>query len=111
VSTPDVLQEMHVAVHRTEPPGYMYGGSGELARTPFLPEERITLPQAIRAFTMGSAYVNHLDAITGSIQVGKRADLVALSGDLFDPTLEAITDVHIDTTYVDGVAVYRAPGT
>jgi len=110
VSTPDVLQEMHVAVHRTEPPGYLYGGTDELARTPFLPAERITLPQAIRAFTMGSAYLNHLDAITGSIEVGKRADVVVLSGNLFDPALGAITDVQVDTTYVDGAAVYRAPG-
>ncbi len=110
ISTPDVLQEMHVAVHRTEPPGYVYGRADELAHTPFLPEERITLPQAIRAFTMGSAYINHLDAITGSIEVGKRADLIILSGNLFDPALDAITDLDVEATYVDGAAVYRAPG-
>ncbi len=111
VSTPDVLQEIHVAVHRTNAPGYAYGRTDELGRTPFLPKERITLPQAIRAFTMGSAYANHLEHTTGSIEVGKLADLVVLSGNLFDPALEAVTDLHVETTYVDGAAVYRAPGT
>ncbi len=111
VSTPDVLQEIHVAVNRTNPPGYLYGRADELSRTPFLPEERIALSQAIRAFTMGSAYVNHLDTTTGSIEVGKFADLITLSGNLFDPESASVTELHVETTYVDGVAVYRAPGT
>ena len=53
-------------------------------RPPFLPEERLTLDEAVRAFTIGSAYVNHLDDATGSISVGKLADLIVLDRDLFD---------------------------
>jgi predicted amidohydrolase YtcJ len=103
VSTPDVLQELHVAVHRTSPPAYTYGGSTE---EPFGPEERIALAQAIRAFTMGSAYVNHLDGETGSIEVGKLADLVVLSEDLF--ALDSPTEARVVLTVVGGRPVYEA---
>ena len=50
---------------------------------PFLPEERLDLAEALEAFTIGSAYVNHLDDETGSLEVGKLADLVVLDRDLF----------------------------
>jgi predicted amidohydrolase YtcJ len=105
VSTPDPLQALHVGVHRTPPPGYVYGVSSD---EPFLPDERLTLAQAIRAYTMGSAYVNHLDRETGSIEVGKLADLVVLSGDLFD--LESPTDARVLLTMVGGQTVYEADG-
>ncbi len=68
VSSPDPLEEIHVAVNRVAPPTYLYGnGNAEV----FLPDERLDLATAIAAFTMGSAYVNHLDDVTGSIEVGK----------------------------------------
>jgi predicted amidohydrolase YtcJ len=110
VSTPDVLQEIHVAVNRTVPPAYTYGSGSELEREPFLPDERITLAQAIRAFTMGSAYVNHLDDVTGSIEVGKRADLVVLSRNLFELPPAEITSAEVLLTLVDGRPVHEAPG-
>jgi predicted amidohydrolase YtcJ len=104
VSTPDPLQQMHVGVHRAPPPGYVYGVSSD---EPFLPDERLTLAQAIRAFTMGSAYVNHLDDDTGSLEVGKLADLVVLSEDLF--ALDSPTDARVLLTLVGGSTVYEAP--
>ncbi len=107
VSTPDVLQEMHVAVNRTVPPGYLYGGHDEREGETFLPDERITLAQSIRAFTMGSAYVNHLDEITGSIEVGKCADLVVLSQNLFAVDPGEISLAEVVLTLIDGVAVYE----
>jgi predicted amidohydrolase YtcJ len=105
VSTPDVLQELHVAAHRTAPPGYLYGGP---TPEPFLPDERITLAQAVRAFTMGSAFVNHLDAETGSIEAGKLADLVVLSEDLF--ALESPADARVLLTLVGGRKVHETAG-
>jgi predicted amidohydrolase YtcJ len=110
ISTADVLQEIHVAVNRTSPPGYVYGAGGDLEETPFLPEQRITLAQAIRAFTMGSAFVNHLDADTGSIEVGKLADLVVVSANLFALDPAAIAEARVVLTMVDGRPVYEAPG-
>jgi predicted amidohydrolase YtcJ len=106
VSSPDPLEEIHVAVNRTMPPGYAYGEPSP-DEEPFLPQERIDLPTALAAFTMGSAYVNHLDAPTGSIEPGKAADLVVLSEDLFELPVERITDARVDMTLVDGRVVHE----
>ena len=106
VSSPDPLAQIHVAVNRTMPPGYLYGEPGA-DEQPLLPEERIDLPTALTAFTMGSAYVNHLDELTGSIEVGKRADLVVVSKDLFESPVEAIGDARVDFTFVDGRLVHE----
>jgi predicted amidohydrolase YtcJ len=108
VSTPDVMAQIHVAVNRTEPPGYLYGGATRDER-PFLPEERIDLETAVAAFTMGSAYVNHLEDETGSITPGKRADLAVLDRDLFASPLDEIGTIRVDMTYADGVLVHGGP--
>ncbi len=105
VSTPDVLAQIHVAVHRTAPPGEVEGSDTELV--PFLPDERLDLETALRAFTLGSAYVNHLDAETGSITVGKRADLVVLDRDVVAAPASHIGEVRVDLTVADGVVVHR----
>jgi hypothetical protein len=73
-----------------------------------LPDERITLPQAIAAFTMGSAYVNHLDDVTGSIEVGKDADLVVLDRDLFEHRAAEISAAEVELTLVGGEPVFDA---
>ncbi len=58
---------------------------------PLIAGERVTLEQAIRAYTLNVAYVNHLDQETGSIAAGKSADLIVVDRDLFKiPT----TDIH-----------------
>jgi predicted amidohydrolase YtcJ len=90
------------------PPGYPYGEPDENEK-PLLPEERIDLPTAIAAFTNGSAHVNHLDDITGSIEVGKRADLVVLSEDLSARPMEAIGETRVDLTLLDGAVIYERP--
>jgi len=84
VSTPNPLDEMEVAVTRMVPAPFVEQFAGA-RREPFLPEQALTLDQSIRAFTLGSAYVNHLDADTGSIAVGKLADLAVIDRDLFAP--------------------------
>jgi len=105
VSSANPLWEMHVAVNRTAPNADEYGGgTGE----PFLPDERIGLPTALAGFTINSAYVNHLDHLTGSIEVGKRADLAVLDRDLFAHPVEEIADASVMLTFVDGERVYDA---
>ncbi|HJQ72556.1 MAG TPA: amidohydrolase [Actinomycetota bacterium] len=107
VSSPDPLEEIHVAVNRVMPPSYPYGnGNGEV----FLPDERVDLSTALAAFTMGSAYVNHLDDVTGSIEVGKYADLVVVDRDLFAHPVDEIADARVDATFVEGVPVYERSG-
>ena len=73
------------------------------------PEQRISLEQAIRAFTLGSAYVNHQEDVTGSIEVGKFADLVVLDQNLFDVEPEQISDTKVVLTLFDGRPVYGSP--
>jgi hypothetical protein len=57
---------------------------------------------------MGSAYVHHLDRETGSIEVGKLADLVVVSEDLF--ALDSPADGRVLLTLVGGEPVYEAEG-
>jgi len=103
VSSPDPIEEMHVAVNRQAPPSYLYGGeSGEV----FLPEERIDLPTAIAGFTINAAYVNHLDDVTGSIEVGKYADLAVVDRNLFAHPVEEIHEATVQATFVEGERVY-----
>jgi predicted amidohydrolase YtcJ len=109
VSSPNPLWEMHVAVNRTAFPRYVYGGDDRAERDVFLPDERIDLPSALAAFTMGSAYVNHLDDVTGSIEVGKHADLVVLDRDLFSHPTSEIWQARVLLTLVEGERVFMDP--
>jgi hypothetical protein len=103
VSTPNPLLEIEVAVNRVYP-------SSRGTAEPFLPAERLTLEEAIRAFTPGSAYVNHLDRDTGSIEAGKLADLAVLDRDLFAEDAGPVGDARVLATFVGGVAVFEDPG-
>jgi hypothetical protein len=103
VSSANPIWEMHIAVERQAPVSYA-GDRGVL-----LPEERLDLIDALAAFTIGSAFVNHLDHETGSLQVGKLADVAVLDRDLFDRGAGAIGDAHVVGTFVDGAAVYETP--
>ena len=76
---------------------------------PFLPAERLSLDQALTAFTIGSAYVNHLDAETGSIEFGKLADLVLLDRNLRAPGDAPIGEASVQATWVEGMEVYTKP--
>ena len=77
VSSANPLRAIHVAVNRALP-----GATGAEAE-PFLPEQRLSLAEALAAYTIGSAYVNHLDDETGAIEPGMLADLVVLDRDPF----------------------------
>lgn len=94
VSTPDVMAQIAIAVDRAAP-----------GLEPFLENQRLSVSEALSAFTSGSAYVNHRDHVSGTIEVGKEADLVVLSA---DPLQE--TDLHsieVDMTIVGGNLVYQ----
>ena len=102
VSTPNPLLQIELAVERV-----WDGHRGR--REAFLPDERIELVDALSAFTAGSAWVNHVDAETGSIEVGKAADLAVLDRDLFDRSAGAIGEARVVATFVDGEPVYETP--
>ena len=69
------------------------------------PSERMTLPDMIASFTINGAYANFMEAETGSIEVGKKADLVVLERNLFDIPTEEIGDVNVLMTMFEGKAV------
>jgi len=100
VTSANPLLEIEVAVTRVS--------HQDRSAEPFLPAERLTLDQALAAFTIGSAYVSHLDADTGSIEVGKLADLTLLDRSLRDPDGGPIGDARVIATWVEGVEVYAA---
>ncbi|HEX6230388.1 MAG TPA: amidohydrolase family protein [Actinomycetota bacterium] len=108
VSSADPIEELHVAVNRAAFPDALYASDERAVTEPFLPEERLDLPTALAAFTMGSAYVNHLDDVTGSIEVGKHADLVVLDRDLFAHPADQIHAARVELTLVEGERVFAA---
>jgi hypothetical protein len=97
------MWEMHIAVERKAPTEY----AGD--RGVFLPDERLDLIDALAGFTCNAAYVNHLDAETGTLEVGKLADLAILDRDLFDRGAGAIGDAQVVGTFIEGAAVYETP--
>ena len=105
VSSPNPLEEIHVAVNRVMPPDYPYGANRDDV---FLPEERLDLETSIAAFTIGSAFVNHLDRETGSIEVGKRADLAVIDRNLLAHPAEEIAEARCQMTFVEGERVFAA---
>ena len=108
VSSPDPLAGIHTAVNRTPLPGEADAGDGHRwSPEPFLPEERLDLPAALFGYTMGAAFVNHLERDTGSIEVGKLADLVVLDRNLFELPPEELGTAKVLATWVDGRKVYE----
>ena len=73
------------------------------------PEQRITLERALHAFTMGTAFINHHEHVTGSVEVGKFADLVVLDQNLFDIEPEQISDTTVLLTLFNGKPVHGSP--
>lgn len=68
----------------------------------FVPEERITVEQAVHAYTVGSAKAVRQEADKGSLAHGKLADFTVLSEDIFTVAPEAIEDVSVTATVVGG---------
>ncbi len=100
VSSANPLRACHVAVNRS-----LQGATGAQAE-PFLPGQSLDLADALAAYTIGSAYVNHLDDETGTIEPGKLADLVVLDRDPFAGPTSEIGGTGVFATFVQGEPVY-----
>jgi predicted amidohydrolase YtcJ len=73
----------------------------------WVPEQKITVAEAVRAYTMGSAYASGDEKLKGSIEAGKLADLVVLSDDIFKIDPIQIEKVKVVTTIFDGKVIYE----
>ncbi|HET9320962.1 MAG TPA: amidohydrolase [Bryobacteraceae bacterium] len=100
VTSLNPIEAIQVAVTRrgpTEPEGPAW-----------IPEEKMDLPAILAAYTINGAYLNHEEKETGSIEVGKSADLIVLDRDLFKIPPEKIHEAKVVWTLLEGREVFRA---
>lgn len=93
VSTANPLEAIEVALTRRAPGTRLPG---------WLPEQRLSLHDALAAYTRNGAFLSHLERETGSVEVGKWADLVVLERNLFSVEPEQIHRVRVVQTYLQG---------
>lgn len=98
VSTANPFPQMETAITRKD--------ADDDTDTSFIPEERIDLETAIVAFTINAAFVNKQENETGSIEVGKLADLIVLDKNLFETEQDDISETKVLLTLFGGEPVY-----
>lgn len=117
---PNPLVAIQEAVTRTiwgpakggnEFPGGVFDGAGQGGSVPtkeaYTPEERLTVEQAVNAYTRGSAYARFSDDKLGTLEVGKEADLAVLSQDIFAGNPEEISKAKVVMTMAGGKVVFE----
>ncbi len=82
-------------------------GGASLTGKVYVPEERISVADAVRAYTQGSAFAAFSDKQVGTLEVGKLADLAVLSQDIFAVAPETIGKTRVLTTMLGGKVVYQ----
>ena len=97
------LLGIYAAVTRRTLDGRFPGG--------WIPQEKVSVEDAVRAYTLNAAYASGEEAIKGSLSPGKLADIAVLSEDIFsvDPVL--IGEVQVDMTIFNGRIVYQREST
>jgi len=99
VESLDPLMGIHAAVTRQRANGEPEGG--------WYPQERLTMSEAVHAYTLGAAYASGEERTKGSIAPGKLADLVVLSRDVFETPPREILETEVLYTIFDGRVVYE----
>ncbi len=100
VSSMNPLDAIQVAVTRTDPE--------KVDGLPWIPEERMTLADMLAAYTSNAAYLGYLETKTGSIEVGKAADLVVLDRNLFEIPAQEIGQARVLMTFLDGKLIFES---
>ena len=93
------METIYAAVTRATLDGKNPGG--------WMPEQKLTVAEAVEAYTMGSAYAEFQDGVKGSITPGKLADLVIVGQDIFQIDPAAIRGVKVEATIMGGKVVYQ----
>jgi predicted amidohydrolase YtcJ len=98
-----------------ESPNPFYGIHAAVTRRPrsgddphWQPEQRMTRDEAVRSFTTWNAYASRQEAELGTLEPGKRADLIVLSEDVFTCSEDRIAEIRPMLTLVGGDVVFRA---
>jgi predicted amidohydrolase YtcJ len=74
----------------------------------WFPEQKISVNEAVSCYTTGSAYAEFQEKVKGSLEVGKYADMIIVSDDIFTIAPAKIADAKVVTTIVDGRVVYES---
>jgi predicted amidohydrolase YtcJ len=98
VSSLNPLDAIEVGITHQQP--------DEPNQRPWNPAERVNLPTMIAMYTINAAYQNHLERETGSIEVGKLADLVVLDRNLFETPVAEIHTARVGRTLLEGRTVW-----
>jgi hypothetical protein len=101
VESADPRLGLYAAVTRQDLDGQPPGG--------WLPEQRLTPGEALRGFTSDAAWAAFMEAEVGRLAPGMRADFVVLDGDPLAAAPSRLPQLGVLSTWLDGVAVYRAP--
>ena len=64
------------------------------------------MDEAVAAYTINAAFLNAIDDMTGSVEVGKYADLIVLDQDLFEIPIQDVSDIQVLLTLLEGDVVY-----
>jgi predicted amidohydrolase YtcJ len=89
---------IYAAVTRQDPQGNPPGG--------WYPEQRLTLDEAMRGYTVEAAYAEFEERSKGSIEPGKLADFVVISQDITELSPKDILNIQVLKTYIGGRLVY-----
>ena len=74
----------------------------------YLPEQALTVEQAVRLFTSDAAWASRDEAVRGTLELGKQADLVVLDRDLFAIEPDTFPEAKVLETVLNGRTVFRA---
>jgi predicted amidohydrolase YtcJ len=78
--------------------------------TGWIPEQTIDIETAVKGYTINGAYANFVEGNRGSLTVGKYADMVLLSDDVFTIAPDKVKDTQVMWTVVGGHEIYRRAG-
>ena len=101
VADPKPLVGIHAAVTRQRPDRTPQGG--------WYPDQKVSVNEAVRAYTCTPALASGVGDTLGSITPGKKADIVVLDRDIYSIPPMEILETHVDMTLFDGRVVYRTP--
>jgi predicted amidohydrolase YtcJ len=75
----------------------------------FVPEQRLSVEETVRGYTLGAAYAGRREKNEGSVEPGKLADLIVVSQNIFEVDVHRLAETKVLTTIVGGRVVYQAP--